>query len=365
MDNTCLENWFWFGPNHQQDCILYSRLGFHRSLKNELFPHRASPEDKEGVLNNVLAALKGLEIDPYILIGPESSRDCQLSAREVFDIPEVLTLKAGEAVFIGEKAFLATINIHSHINFSLMGPGSQPLEQFQDLVAIDTQLDKRLSWACTETYGFLNPDPIHTGSGMEFEALLFLPGIIDSDMYDRVMKGLLAQGFAISVYDTKEQKDEEDLSQQEIRSPFIQLTYTVPLGVSEQEGLEKITNALEGLMKGERATRERLAEKLSEEIKDKSWRAYALLTHAQLLSKTECRSLISDLRAGIVYGSLPMSSAQGILKDCDRLWFGTETLVRQALEAYPADQRSEKLSKSLRSKLVRNILSQYHIEGEI
>ncbi len=364
MDNTCLENWFWFGQNHQQDCILYSRLGLHRSLTNELFPHRASLEDKEGVLKKILAAFKELNIEPSISIVPESSRDCILSAREVFDFPEILSLNPGEAVIIGKNAFLATINVQSHVCFFLMGPGTQPLERFQDLVHIDTQLDKRLCWACNETYGFLNQNSVHTGSGLEFEALLFLPGIMDSDMFDRVMKGLLDQGFAISVYDTKDVQ-EESPSRQQMAFPFVQLNYKVPLGVSEQEGLEKINNALEGLIKGERATRERLVTKLLEEIRDKSWRAYALLTHAQLLSKTECRSLLSDLRAGIVYGGLPLLNAQDLLKDCDRLWFGAETLVRQAMEVYPIDQRSEKVAKSIRSKLVRNMLSQYHIEGEI
>ena len=357
MNNTCLDSWFWFGDNQQLDCVVYCRLGLHRSLAGEVFPHRSTKEDMIATQNKVLPVLASLSAENQFLITSESEGDCLPSAREVFDISSLTTLQAGQAVFLGPKGLLVLINMNSHVVLSQIGPGTRALESFSELLTMDAALDTSLSWACSETYGFLNPEPIHTGSGLECNALLFLPGIMDSAMFERVMKGLLSQGFELSVYNAE--------SAEKSPYPLVELHYAVPPGMPEQEGLERIGSALEGLIRGERATREKLVQNRYDEIRDSSSRAFGILSNAYLLEKDECRQLLSDLRKGLVYSCLPVQEKAGFIKDIDRWWFAGETLVRQNLEGVPKQQITDNYIKSLRAKLVRSVLSQYHIDRGI
>jgi protein arginine kinase len=358
MNKACVENWFWFGDNSDLDCIVYCRLGLYRSIAGELFPHRCTNEDLEEIQTRLLQSLSSIESESQYIISPQGEMDCLSSVREVFDVSSISTVQPGQAVILGSKGFFATINMNAHLYFSQMGPGTKIIETWKELIALDERLDHELEWACMENYGFLNPDPHHIGSGLECEALLFLPGIMDSSMYERVMKGLLSQGFELSVYNG-------DDSQGEVASPFVKLHYTVPPGMSEQEGIERIKNALDGLITGERATRERLAQNISDEIADSASRAFGVLSHARLLEKEECRTYLSDVRKGLVYNCVHFEHQEGLLQHLDRLWFTTEALIRQNLELIEPHQITEKNIKSLRAKLVRSILSQYHIDRGI
>jgi len=357
VTSTCLDPWFWFGDNHHLDSVVYCRIGLHRSLAGELFPHRCTNEDLNANQNRILQAFSSLSGESRFIITAESGGECLPSFREIFDISYLTALQQGQAVYIGPKGQLALINLNSHVFLSQMGPGTGALESFTELIAMDEALDKSLSWACSETYGFLNPEPIHTGSGLECHVLLFLPGIMESSMFERVMKGLLSQGFELSVYNPEVAENPP--------YPLVQLHYAVPPGISEQEGLERISSAIEGLIKGERATREKLMQNLSDEIRDSSSRAFGVLCNAYLLEKDECRQYLSDIRKGLVYSCLPVQEKAGFLKDIDRLWFAGETLVRQKLEGVPKQQITDNYIKSLRAKLVRSVLSQYHIDRGI
>lgn len=362
MNNNCLESWFWFGDDADLDCIVYSRLGLYRSLANELFPYRGNSQDLEANKERLVRAIQRARPEPTLTISFNDERDCLLALQELFDYPKLASLNPGQVAVIGRGGALYSINMQSHLNFSIIGSGTKPLRNVEDLINLDTDLDKELNWACSEELGFLNPEPAHVGSGMEFSALLFIPGIMASFMFDRVSKGLLAQGFEISVYKSGEPSERDD-EERDSLFPFVQLRYTMLPGISETLGLSRIQQALDGLLQGERATRQRLAGSLSVEIEDKAYRAYAILAHAKLLSKAESRMLLSDLRTGLIYDKAPLQSSEVALRQCDTLWFASESMVRQTLESYPKETISENFVKSVRAKLVQTILTQYHIDG--
>ncbi len=363
MNNTCLDPWFWFDDNPDLDCVLYCRLRFYRSLSGELFPHRCSNEDLGKIQNKIIPILNGLIDKELLCITSEHQEDCLISVQEVFDESDLSSLQPGQALVLGKNGRLFLINKKSHVVLSRIGPGLLALDTFQELLALDQNLDAELTWACSENYGFLNPEPIHTGSGLECTALLFMPGTIESGMFERAVKDLLSQGFEVSVF--KGEQADEDSSRRDTSFPLVQLYYAVPHGITEQEGLEGIRNALNGLMKGERATRERLVQKRSDEILDTANRAYGILTNAHLMTRDECRQLLLDLRKGLVYNCITFQEHHGILKNIDRLWFSTEALVRQYMKVVPEHQITDNYIKSLRAKLVRNVLSQYHIDRGI
>ncbi|AEJ19388.1 ATP--guanido phosphotransferase [Gracilinema caldarium] len=360
MNTTYLDPWFWFNDNPDLDCVVYCRLGLYRALSGELFPHRCSNEDLERIQNKIILILNELIGNKLLLITSENLGDSLTSAQEIFDDSDLILLQNGQTLVLGPKGMLFLINKNSHVFFSQIGPGFLALDSFQELLTLDETLDTELTWACSETYGFLNPDPIHTGSGLECRALLFMPGTIESGMFERAVKSLISQGFELSLY--QGEQSAEDSARTETSFPLVYLRYSVSPGMSEQDGLEQIRNALNGLIKGERATRERLVQKLSDEILDKANRAFGILTHAHLLSRDECRKLLLDLRKGLVYNCISFQGNQGLLADIDRLWFSTETLVRQRLAIVPEQQITDNYVQSLRAKLVRSVLSQYHIE---
>lgn len=364
MNSPCLHTHFWFGDNPAIDSVVYCRLAFHRSLEGELFTPRCTTEDLQAIQDRLLSTLASLIGDSGLIISPANEHECLPSFREVFDLPSITSIQNGQTLFVGPKGRLFLINVNSHLCLSQIGSGTHALETFHELIDIDTKLDRLLTWACSQSYGFLNPDPIHTGSGLECNALLFLPGIMESDMFDRVMKGLLSQGFSLSVYNAEE-GDEEDPSMRNTPYPLVQLHYDVSPEMSEQEGLERIQLALDGLIKGERATRERLIQSLKDEIQDGAFRAFGILSHVHLIEKDECRKLLLDLRKGFVYNCLPLNNSEGFIREIDQLWFTIETLVRQELESVPKQQLTDNLIKSLRAKLVRSVLSQYHIDRGI
>ncbi|MFQ3547627.1 MAG: hypothetical protein SNJ56_04755 [Termitinemataceae bacterium] len=383
-----LSPWYWFGPDAASDCVIYSRLSLYRSSSKFLFPGRSSQEELESfklqflnVLHNLASPDSSTE-EPHILVVTEQTDlSCMLALQEIFDIQFDSPLQLEQALVALPNGLVFQVNRDSHLLISRTCPGLQALHCTDDVIQWDRQLDAQFQWACSIQHGFLNPTATHTGSGMEFSALLYIPGIMISNMFERVSKGLLAQGFEISVYqeNTEAEASLDDSEEKETEQlPLVNVRYAFPPDLSETAGLDLLRTSLGELIQGERATRERLLPTFSEELADRSYRALAVLSAARLLDHDEFRTLYADLRKGLVFTCGPMPNSNIQRSQLDTLWFTLESRVREALQRSRTAQGSkieellgssglsheadEKLRKRIRAELVRSSLAQYHID---
>lgn len=351
----------WLDGGLGRDVVVYTRLRLVRNLRGRLFPSRASASELREVRVSCVDALlsEGLSLYAFESLDAVSSAALRerrwCGAGDPFD--------PSRAVLFDPRGFVYAINDRDHVRISCYSGGMPQQSSLEYLRAKDRELDSKLDWACSEDLGFLASAPAHVGTGFGISALVFIPGIVAANMFERVARNLLDG----SIEPRLAALGDGTSHNQERIAPFVELRYSCPLGMDEDAALADFLAALQRLAEGERRTREHLISSKSVELEDAAYRAAALLASARLLSEDEGKLLLADLRAGIVFGRAPKEKharkGGDLYAVLDRLLLSqgpaqvTLWAREQGLEEEP------ELSERNRALLARRALPQYDIDG--
>ncbi|NUN98828.1 MAG: ATP--guanido phosphotransferase, partial [Candidatus Omnitrophica bacterium] len=89
-----------------------------------------------------------------------------------------------------------------------------------------------------------------------------------------------------------------------IKGNLFQISNQVTLGVSELETIEKLYHITEQIVDSEKKAAAQTIEEAEEEIQDRVWRAFGILSSARKLTSKETLELLSPLRFGVTSGVL-------------------------------------------------------------
>lgn len=277
--------------DEDSDVCISSRIRFARNLENHFFLLKASLKEQEEIIEEVKEVIT--KLNHFQFYGDERLNEIFLNyllERHLVS-PDFVLSKNKKGVFIdSEEKISIMINEEDHLRLQVLGGGFSLDEVFVKINEIDDKLEKELPYAFSEKFGFLTACPTNLGTGMRASVMLHLPGLILTNEMEKVIKAARSIGFLIrGIYGE---------GTKTIGSYF-QIANQFTIGMKEEEILINTKNLIREVINYERKARDYLLKNLKNEIADRVWRAYGILTNAKLLTSEEAINLLSTLRLGV------------------------------------------------------------------
>lgn len=191
-------------------------------------------------------------------------------------------------LFISEDEQISVmVNEEDHFRIQTLLPGLQLEEAFRIAKQVDRLISERFKIAFDDTLGYLTTCPSNVGTGLRASVMLHLPGLVLTNQIQGYIKHLRQLGFAIR----GRYGEGSDAS-----GRMFQLSNQRTLGASEDMLITDYQFAVEALIEAEQAARKGLLEMYQEELEDRLYRSYGILTSARLITAREATERLSDVR---------------------------------------------------------------------
>ncbi len=202
------------------------------------------------------------------------------------DSPHALLLQesAGIAVMVCEE---------DHLRIQSILPGLDLENAYQNALRAEKRLDEDFDFAYSEKLGYLTHCPTNLGTGMRASVMMFLPALTRGGYMDSLaaqlskigltMRGLFGEGSGAA-------------------GCMYQISNQITLGISEEETLRKLSEAIEQINESEKKARRSITGDALDRLTDRIKRAEGILKYAHMISSSEFIKLFSDVRFGIALG---------------------------------------------------------------
>ncbi|MGB4070514.1 MAG: protein arginine kinase [bacterium] len=335
------------GRGPEQEVVISSRVRLARNLAQHLFPNRAGERELETIMNEVGTAVDGFPdrnhyyFLPLTKLGPI---DRQLLVERHLTSPDHIKEPRQRGIIIrDDEGVSIMVNEEDHLRIQALFSGFQLEEAWKLAGEIDDRLERTLTYAYDDTYGYLTACPTNVGTGLRASVMVHLPGLVMLNRIGKVFAHLSQLGLV-----TRGLYGEGT----EALGNMFQISNQITLGRSEEELLAHLQAITRQVIEQERGARRELYREMGDHLVDRVFRAYGLLTHARLISSKEAINLISDLRLGLDLNLLPQLNYQvlnELLLLCQPAY----------IQKIAGEQQSARERDAKRAALIRDRLKKY------
>lgn len=322
--------------------VLSSRVRLARNLRGLPFPDRASPAIRADVLHRVCQAAKTELPVQDVLAGTE-----RLFRQRLFEAHlisrSLLEERPESAVCMDEARHRAVmVNEEDHLRIQALRPGLALQGAWQDANALDDVLEQQLDYAFSSVLGYLTCCPTNVGTGMRASALMHLPGLVQMQEMEPIIRGLNKIGLTV--------RGRWGEGTAAIGHLF-QVSNQMTLGLSENRIVKDLEQIVDELARHEANARERFKREQRRKATDLVARAEGVLLSARLMTTQEALERLSELRLGIALGLTKKIE----MRTVDRLLLDVQPAHLQTLaeRAMGRDERDEVRADRLRTALGR------------
>ncbi len=293
--------------------VLSTRVRLARNLAGYPFTIRTSQEDREAILEQVLAAGRQsaqIKDATAFRLNELEQVDRQLMHERHLISKELAGFEGGKsprssAALVTDGHLGVMINEEDHIRLQVLRSGFSLSDAYSELERLDAELGTHLAFAFHSEFGYLTSCPTNAGTGLRASVLIHLPGLVLTKEIAKVLQGLSQVGLTFrGLYGEGS----------EVVGNFFQLSNQTTLGKSEDELLDHLAKIVRQVVTYERQAREVLQRDAASVIADKVWRAYGLLRYARSLSFDETMNLLSGVRLGVGLNLVPNLSVYTLNK---------------------------------------------------
>ena len=290
LDHPCT----WFFGHDPSEIAISSRIRLARNLDGIPFPAHASPEQRKNLRDHALTVLQNsvhfksgsfFEMDRLSEAQKALLYERSLISKDLADESAQAGLAVSE-----DLRDVVMINEEDHLRLQVMRSGFCLEEVWQEIVAVDDELEASLNMAFSEEYGYLTCCPTNTGTGMRAGVMLHLPGLVLMEEIRPVIRGLGKIGLAVR--GSGGEGSEAD-------GFLYQISNQITLGHREEDVISEIREVVEEMITHEQNARLRLEESKPAWLRDRVGRAYGVLRNARVLSSKEALDLLAMLRLGL------------------------------------------------------------------
>lgn len=233
------------------------------------------------------------------------------------------------------------VNEEDHLRIQAIRAGSNLTDSFDAAFALEGALGNSLDFAFHPRWGYLTACPTNVGCGIRLSAMLHLPALRFTGEIERVKRAAADLRLAVRGYYGEGSESVGD---------FYQLSNQVTLGATEEALRDDfLLRILPRVVAYEREARAIALERSRTVIEDRVWRAWAVLTHARLLSADDATKLLSRVRLGTVSGLLevPLPTIQRLL---------LQVQPAHLLSINPDAAQNEEIERGIRATFIRETL---------
>ena len=285
------------GAGPHSEVVISSRVRLARNLAGFPFVGRAGEVQQGEVLQQCRAEVMSGRLGEGVLwvdLAQSTALDRQLLVeRHLISRQHAAAHdELPRSVGIGsDETFAIMVNEEDHLRIQVLRSGMQLAEAFEQINRIDDTLEQRLDWAYSPRFGYLTACPTNVGTGIRVSVMLHLPALRLTGEIEKVRRAARDMHLAVRGLFGEGSEALGDL---------YQVSNQTTLGRTEQEILLDFQNTVvPQIIAYEQQARQALVRQRESQLDDKVWRAWALLTHARMLSAEEVLTLLSHLRLGV------------------------------------------------------------------
>ena len=251
------------------------------------------------------------------------------------------------AILSKDEDISIMLNEEDHIVESCTKTGLNLILAYDTLNAVDNDILSKLDVAFDDSFGFLTSNIGQVGTGFDAEVKLFLPGLKITGKLRDIQDEINQQGLGVQfMQDTLANGSEYLFSISNSRT----------IGQRESDYVIKITELAIRISEMEILARnELLGKAYVDEIKDKVFRAWGVLTNCFKISATESRILLNELKMGVALDFIrfkELSSVESLLSDV--MPYSLTKISDMKISASDLDKyRAKFLSSVLKSKRIK------------
>jgi protein arginine kinase len=285
------------GSGPESDIVISSRIRLARNLDDFPFVRRCTDIDRASVERIIRDKMKSaarwqevvyLHVDQLEAVDRQFLVERQLISRELAESEGARSVAIDHS-----ERFSVMINEEDHLRIQVMKSGLDLANAWDQIDAIDNQLDELVPYAFDENFGYLTSCPTNVGTGMRVSVMLHLPALVITRQIEKVFRGLQKIGLAVrGLYGEGSQA----------MGDFYQISNQVTLGRSEKELLDQVGDVVPVMIDYERKAREYLIQESKKDLHDRVSRAYGILCTAQTITSEETMHLLSSVRMGVNLG---------------------------------------------------------------
>lgn len=333
------------GTGPHADIILSTRIRLARNLEAYPFRETISGHQQEEVMDEVVDAFEALngDVRQFVRLSDLADTDLTVLLERHLVSREMVKFREASGLLVGDGGRLALlINEEDHVRIQALTPGLQIEASWQIASRTDALLRERLRFAYHEQFGFLTSCPTNTGTGLRASVLMHLPALVLTREISKVLQGLAQIGLTFrGLYGEGS----------DVIGNYFQISNQTTLGKGEDELVENLARIARQVIEYEENARQVLVRDALDEIEDKVWRAYGLLSCARSLSFDEMMHLLSAVRLGVSMKLLPEIGVSKL----NQLLLWTQVAHLEQRAGRTLDKREREIE---RASLVREMLAE-------
>lgn len=285
------------GTGPDSDIVISSRIRLARNLSDFPFPPRADDDVRAEVEKLLRRELKRLSIADdllYLNVHSLEPLDRQFLVERQLISREHAETHGTRGVGIGPREQLSLmINEEDHLRMQVLRSGFALESAWEEMSAIDDELESLVPFAFDEEFGYLTSCPTNVGTGMRASVMLHLPGLVLTKEIQKVFQAMQKMSLAVrGLYGEGSQA----------MGDFYQVSNQVTLGKTEEQIIATIREVVPRIIEYERRVRTALVKENREKLHDQVSRAFGILRSAHTITSEETMHLLSSVRMGINLG---------------------------------------------------------------
>ncbi len=327
--------------------VVSSRVRLARNVTGLEFPRNIKTTDQRVVdlMNGAYAAAQGVfeaRLLPMNKLKKEQKK--ALIERHLISLALANNTQNGAAIVEGDKKFgiSVMINEEDHIREQCVEEGFSLKRAYERLRVYDERLLHTLPIAYDPQLGFLTACPTNLGTGMRASCMLFLPALKRAGAIEDALKTFKSE-FGLTVRGVYGEGSEAAYD-------MYQISNSLTLGVSEDEIISQVEQAVARMCYCERVALEKLVKERQTELLDGISRSYAVLKGAYALTAQELMKLLVDVKIGVILGILPIKSTA--ITD-EMIWACSASSLQILTNGSSEEERDK-----MRARIVRELLAE-------
>lgn len=273
--------------------VVQSKVRLLRNLTGFEFPSMFEGNEGVKVLNKLADVI--LKIDPDFKLykmGTLPELDVNIMHEKRLVSGKLMDASAYGAVVLSKDEDVSImINESDHLCEQCIMKGLNLINAYDRLNIVDNQLLSKLDVAFDDSIGFLTSSISNVGTGLKASVTLFLPALSFAGKIREITSSLSNQGYDFSSITTDEIENQ----------PY---TYTISnnqtIGKRETDYVVKVTEFAIRICEMEiKARNELLSAQYLDDVKDKVYRAWGVLTNCHKIQVFEAQQLLGELKMGV------------------------------------------------------------------
>lgn len=289
------------GSGENDNIVLSSRVRLARNIAQIPFPGTANNQQLNEVKIRVIEAGKSLGNGVYDVIELDNIEALERNVLVEKHLVSTNHIKNPEnrAILIrNDDAVSIMINEEDHLRIQGMTQGLNLKEALNLANEADDLLEENIDIAFNEHIGYLTACPTNLGTGLRASVMVHLPGLVATKQINQIINAAPQLGLAVrGLYGEGT----------EAKGNIFQISNQLTLGFREDEIIENLTSATKEIINHEKIAREILKKKSKENLNDEIWRAFGILSYAQVITADEALSLASKVQVGIDMGIIDIA----------------------------------------------------------